>query len=216
MVETGTDLELDLAFCRRWMLELAASVESSCDHLTELDSAIGDADHGINLRRGLRSVAVWLDSPGVPSDPAMTLEVVGGRFISEVGGASGPLYGMAFRTMGELMEGVPLDLTVLTQAISAGLVSIQRLGAAEIGDKTIVDAWAPAVAALHSSVDARSSVIEALGLAERAAAEGRDATVPLRARKGRASYLGWRSEGHQDPGATSTHLIFQSLLEAAS
>lgn len=215
MTDSATDVALDVAFFRRWMTELSAAVESGCEELTRLDAAIGDADHGINMLRGMRAVVTAIETDGQADSPARILNLAGSRLVTAVGGAAGPLYGTAFRSMAASLDGrVRPALADVRQALAAGLEGIQRLGAAEPGDKTIVDAWLPAVAALEE-VQA-GPILPALVGAERAAERGMVATTPLRARKGRASYLGWRSEGHQDPGATSARMIFASLLAAAT
>lgn len=214
MSEIAADLVLDAALMRRWMARLTLSIEAGCDELTRLDAAIGDADHGINMLRGMRAVMAGLEGNGGDVSPAAVLGIVGTRLITGVGGAAGPIYGTAFRAMGEVLEHQPLGIDGVAEMATAGLAGIQRLGAAEPGDKTIVDAWLPAVEALRSTPG--SAPLATLEKAEQAARRGMLDTIPLRARKGRASYLGWRSEGHQDPGATSTHMVFASLAAAAA
>ena len=213
MSEIAADLVLDAALMRRWMARLTRTIEAGCDELTRLDAAIGDADHGINMLRGMRAVMAGLDGDGHEDSPAAVLGLAGARLITVVGGAAGPIYGTAFRAMSEVLERQPLGIDGVAEMANAGLAAIQRLGAAEPGDKTIVDAWLPAVEALRSTVG--SVPLSTLEKAEQAARRGMLDTIPLRARKGRASYLGWRSEGHQDPGATSTHMVFASLAAAA-
>lgn len=208
----ATDVALDVGLVRRWIEALAAAVETGCDDLTRLDAAIGDADHGVNMTRGMRAAVATFDGDDVPDLPGPMLTLVGNRLVSVVGGAAGPLYGSAFRAMGAAIGGSTGDLEVVSGAVRAGLEAVQRLGAAEAGDKTMVDAWMPAALAL----EAGGRVVDAVEMAEKAAREGMMATIPMRAHKGRASYLGWRSEGHQDPGATSTHMVFASLLIAAT
>jgi dihydroxyacetone kinase-like protein len=207
---------LDAALARAWMLAMASAVERERERLTELDSAIGDGDHGTNLQRGFRAVAESV----LPEDGAGAVLVrAGALLISTVGGASGPLYGSALRAMGKAL-GAPADTPAeaarVGAALAAGLAAVTGLGGARPGDKTMVDAWAPAAAAF----EAAAGEGEGLGRAARAAAEAAEkgawATVPLRARKGRASYLGERSEGHQDPGAASTALLFRALAEAVT
>lgn len=214
MSDISTDVALDVVFFRRWMTELAGAIDMECDELTRLDAAIGDADHGINMRRGMRAVLAALDEPAGDAVPADVLLLVGNSLITEVGGAAGPLYGTAFRTMADALGPRP-TLGGLATAVGAGLDGIQRLGAAESGDKTIVDAWIPAAVALRKAAASHQPLRTALSKTEQAARLGMLDTIPLRARKGRASYLGWRSEGHQDPGATSTHLLFSSLAASA-
>jgi dihydroxyacetone kinase-like protein len=207
---------LDAGFIRRWVEEIAASVEEERDHLTQLDSAIGDADHGVNLSRGFTAVVAKL---GTQSElaPGPLLTLVGATLISTVGGASGPLYGTAFRGAGKALgEGDSFDAEGLLAALRGALEAVQKLGAAAEGDKTMVDALAPAVAEFQREVRAGHDVTAAIAGAREAAEEGMRATVPMQARKGRASYLGPRSVGHQDPGATSTALVFRALERAAS
>lgn len=211
MSEAATGVGLDVTFFHRWMTELKSAVESGCDELTRLDAAIGDADHGINMLRGMQAVEAALQDAQPFTDPGAVLDLAGARLITVVGGAAGPLYGTAFREMGAALDPVP-DVTNLAQAVMAGLDGIRRLGAAEPGDKTMVDAWMPAAIALGEAGDV--DLGSAVELAEAAARAGMLATVPLRARKGRASYLGWRSEGHRDPGASSTYMIFTALSAA--
>lgn len=182
------------------------------DELTALDSAIGDADHGINMDRGFTAVREAL--PGLRDGDAGTLgKQVGMKLISTVGGASGPLYGTFFLRFGtSLGDAAEVSPAALAAAVRAGLDGVIARGKAELGDKTMVDAMMPAVEALEAGAD--GDLVAALDAAAVAAAEGRDATTPLVARKGRASYLGERSAGHQDPGATSTTILFESLRDA--
>lgn len=182
------------------------------EELTRLDSAVGDADHGINMDRGFTAVAAIL--PDLESGDAGTLfKQVGMKLISTVGGASGPLYGTFFLRAGTTLAGAA-DVTpdALAAAFRAGLEGLIARGKAQPDDKTMVDAMAPAVAALESG--AGTDLAAALAAAATAAAGGRDRITPLVARKGRASYLGERSAGHQDPGATSTTILFESLRDA--
>lgn len=212
---TTTDIALDVLFFRRWMTELARTVGEGCDELTRLDAAIGDADHGINMGRGMVAAISALKEADTLDDPGEVLRLVGNRLVNVVGGAAGPIYGTAFRAMGSAL-GPRVTLADLALAVTAALEAIQRLGAAEPGDKTVVDAWAPAAAALRTAVSEAMPLHAALAMAEQGARDGMIATIPMRARKGRASYLGWRSEGHQDPGATSTHMIFATMATAAA
>ncbi|WP_406141983.1 dihydroxyacetone kinase subunit DhaL [Streptomyces sp. NBC_01089] len=196
---------LDAEFFRRWMAGAAAAVDREADRLTELDSAIGDADHGSNLRRGFAAVQDTLEKEA-PQTPGAVLTLAGRQLISTVGGASGPLYGTLLRRTGKALGDSPsVDREQLAAALKAGTEAVSRLGGAAAGDKTMLDALLPAADALGESFEA----------AARAADAGAVATVPLRARKGRASYLGERSIGHQDPGATSSALLFSALAEAA-
>jgi phosphoenolpyruvate---glycerone phosphotransferase subunit DhaL len=208
----GGTVALDGAFVRRWIDEIARSVERERDHLTQLDSAIGDADHGVNLSRGFTAVVAKLDTAGEDLAPGQILSTVGATLISTVGGASGPLYGTAFRGAGKALgEDGSFDAEGLLAALRAALDAVQKLGAAAEGDKTMVDSLAPAVAAFEREVRAGHDVPVAIRRAREAADEGMRQTIPMQARKGRASYLGPRSVGHQDPGATSTALVFQAL-----
>ncbi|MER7176161.1 dihydroxyacetone kinase subunit DhaL [Streptomyces mesophilus] len=196
---------LDAEFFRRWMTATAAAVDREATRLTELDSPIGDADHGSNLRRGFTAVATALDKEA-PTSPGAVLVLAGRQLISTVGGASGPLYGTLLRRTGkELGDEPEVSAEQLAAALRAGVEAVAKLGGAVPGDKTMLDALDPAVAALATSFSA----------AAQAAADGAEATVPLIARKGRASYLGERSIGHQDPGATSSALLIAALAEAA-
>jgi phosphoenolpyruvate---glycerone phosphotransferase subunit DhaL len=201
---------VDAAFVRRWVGEIAGRIEEQRDFLTELDSAIGDADHGINMDRGASAaVATALSADGSPGD---ILVEVGTTLVYRVGGAAGPLFGTGFRELGAAITAAPrLDAEALLAGLRAGLEGIQRLGAAVIGDKTIVDAWTPAAAAFERELRAGETPDVAARNAAEAAMAGAIETISMQARKGRASYLGARSVGHQDPGATSTALIFAAL-----
>lgn len=189
-------------------------IHAARDELTRLDSAIGDADHGINMDRGFTAVATIL--PELEGGDAGTLfKQVGMKLISTVGGASGPLYGTLFLRLGtSLGDTSEVSPEALAAAFRAGLEGVIVRGKAQLGDKTMVDAMTPAVEALESA--AAGDLGATLNAAAAAAAAGRDAVTPLVARKGRASYLGERSAGHQDPGATSTTLMFESLRDALS
>ncbi|MFC4119733.1 dihydroxyacetone kinase subunit DhaL [Nonomuraea zeae] len=195
-----------------WLEEAARLVRADRDRLTELDAAIGDADHGTNLDRGLTEVCKAL--AGAPPDsPARVLATAGATLIRRVGGASGPLYGSVFRQMGKALEGQsgPVTLAGFAGAFEEGVVAVERLGKAALGDKTMVDALAPASRALALAVRDGAGVRQAVEQAARAAEEGAEATIPMQARKGRASYLGERSIGHEDPGAASAALIMAAL-----
>jgi dihydroxyacetone kinase-like protein len=201
---------LDGAVVRRWVEEWAALVESNRDFLTQLDAAIGDADHGVNMHRGTSAAVATLRTMG-GATPGTALEEVGTTIVYRVGGAAGPLYGSGFRQAGAALEDRPLDAEGLLAALRGGLEAIQQLGAAEPGDKTIVDAWGPAVEAFEEDLRAGGDAGSAATAAAKAAGDGVQATIPMQARKGRASYLGARSVGHQDPGATSAALLFEAL-----
>lgn len=206
---------VDTAFVRSWIVEIASSIDDQKDYLTQLDAAIGDADHGVNLQRGFNAVQAKLDGSEI-ADPGSVLTTVGATLISSVGGASGPLYGTAFRQAGKALgPETTFGAGELAVALRAALEGIQRIGAATEGDKTMVDAFAPAVVAMESEVAAGGQLRAAVKAAALAAEAGMRATTALQARKGRASYLGPRSVGHQDPGATSTALIFAALQRVA-
>ena len=204
---------MDAACVRRWLEVAAARIESERHYLTQLDAAIGDADHGINMHRGFSAVLTRMDALDEVS-PGALLIGAGRTFVSIVGGAAGPLYGTAFVQAGQTLgDDGAFGPKRLLEAIRASLAGVQRVGAAVEGDKTMVDALAPALAAFE--VGLRGGTLEGAVRAARAAAmEGMRATIPLQARKGRASYLGPRSVGHQDPGATSTALLFAALEDA--
>lgn len=201
---TGT---VDTAALAAWLREFARLVAENRERLTELDAAIGDADHGANMDRGMTAVVAAYDE-APPTTPAELLKRTGMTLVSKVGGASGPLYGTAFLRMAAAAGDAPtLDAPAFAKVLRAGLEGVLARGKAEAGDKTMVDALAPAVDALDAALAAGQPLREALKATVRAAEEGRDATIPLIARKGRASYLGERSAGHQDPGATSATLL---------
>lgn len=194
-----------------WMNEVAASVRSERDYLVQLDAAIGDGDHGINLNRGFDAVVLAL-STEPDGTPGKLLILSGKTLVSTVGGASGPLWGSALRKAGRALgEGPTFDLSQLVDGMAAALASVQDLGAAVLGDKTMVDALDPAVKAMQAALARGASSGEMLRSAAEAAEAGMRATIPMQARKGRASYLGERSIGHQDPGATSTAMIIRAL-----
>jgi dihydroxyacetone kinase-like protein len=196
-----------------WIRRFAAAVSENKAYLTDLDSAIGDADHGINMDRGFTAVVGKLDGLAGP-DIGQTLKTVGTTLVSTVGGASGPLYGMFFMGMGGAAQGKEtLDAEEFATAFEAGLGGVLRIGKAEPGDKTMVDALIPARDALRAAIADGATVGDAVARMAEGAEQGMLATVPLVARKGRASYLGERSAGHQDPGATSTHLLLRSAAE---
>lgn len=196
----------------RWMHECAASIAEQRDYLTQLDAAIGDADHGTNMNRGFTAVEAKMDGLDGDTPPGRALMQAGSTLVSTVGGASGPLWGSALRRAGKALgDAETFDPPQLVDALEAALNGIVELGAAEPGDKTIVDALGPAVAALRAAVEEGTPLPAAMAAARAAAEEGMHATIPMQARKGRASYLGERSVGHQDPGATSTTLIIAAL-----
>lgn len=202
------------AAIRRWIRGCADDIAANREFLTQLDAAIGDADHGINMDRGFSAAVTDLDA--TTDVPAGKLLIrVGGTLIYRVGGAAGPLFGTCFKRVGESFgETDAFDAEGLLAALRAGLEGIQKLGAAQEGDKTIVDAYAPGLAAFERDLRAGGDAASAARKAAGSARDGMRATVPMQARKGRASYLGPRSVGHQDPGATSTAYLFAALARA--
>ncbi|MGO9079880.1 MAG: dihydroxyacetone kinase subunit DhaL [Streptosporangiaceae bacterium] len=197
---------------REWVEAFARVVAENREYLTELDSAIGDADHGINMNRGMQAVLPKLD--GISDDVGALLKSVGMTLVSTVGGASGPLYGTLFLQMGTATAGkAELTLADWAAALAAGVAGVQRRGRAELGDKTMIDALSPAVDALNAALGEGAGLPDALARSAGAAQDGMKATIPLVARKGRASYLGERSAGHQDPGATSSWLLVSAAAD---
>ncbi len=196
-----------------WIKNLAAAIAKQKDYLTQLDSDIGDGDHGANMHRGFQAVLAKL--PGVADkDIGTILKTVGMTLVSTVGGAGGPLYGTLFMQMGTATAGkTDLALADWTAAMDAGLKGVIMRGKANLGDKTMVDALTPAVEALKSASANGASLLDALKNSAQAAEQGMLATTPLVARKGRASYLGERSAGHQDPGATSSNLLVKTAAD---
>lgn len=203
-----------------WLRAFAAEVATRREELTELDAAIGDADHGVNMDRGMKAVVAKLPgeaaAAGAGAAPALgaLFKTAGMTLVSTVGGAAGPLYGTLFLEMGKAAA----DRSALSAAewagvVSAGVAGVQMRGKAEAGDKTMVDALLPAAEALKAAAGSGASLGDALRAAADAARGGMEATVPLVARKGRASYLGERSAGHQDPGATSSWLLLRTAAE---
>jgi dihydroxyacetone kinase-like protein len=209
----GAAAAFDAAFVARWLRGCAAQIASHRDFLTQLDAAIGDADHGVNMDRGFQAVSSVLEAAdGLP--PGELLVQAGSTLVLRVGGAAGPLYGTALRDAGRSLGAKrTFGVSDLADALDAGLRGVTSLGAAVVGDKTMVDAWLPAVRALRDA--GLRPTAGALQAATAAAEAGAAATTPMEARKGRASYLGPRSVGHQDPGATSTALLYLALERAA-
>src|SRR5690348_5898586 len=194
------------------MKRFAADVAENRAYLTKLDTAIGDGDHGTNMDRGMKKAVEKLDGTEAV-DIGTDLKAVGMALVSSVGGAAGPLYGTLFLQMGTAAAGKDeLDLDGWTAAVEAGVKGVQARGKAEPGDKTMIDALLPAIEALREG----GEIGEALTRSADAAEEGMKATIPLEARKGRASYLGPRSVGHQDPGATSSYLLLRAAAETLS
>jgi dihydroxyacetone kinase-like protein len=196
-----------------WLEHTAAILNDNKDELTQLDSPIGDADHGINMSRGFKAVLGKLPSVA-DKDIGNILKTTGMALISSVGGASGPLYGTFFMRSGAAsLSKEELNTADLLQLFFDGVDGIVQRGRPQLGDKTMFDAWAPALHAMQAAVVNGDDVVVALRLTVAAAEQGMKNTIPLQARKGRASYLGERSIGHQDPGATSSYLILKALLE---
>jgi phosphoenolpyruvate---glycerone phosphotransferase subunit DhaL len=197
---------------RNWIRRFADVVSEHRMELVRLDTAIGDGDHGTNMDRGMKKAVEKLDGTEAV-DIGTDLKAVGMALVSSVGGAAGPLYGTLFLQMGMAAAGKEeLDLDGWTAAVEAGVKGVQARGKAESGDKTMIDAWLPAIEALRQG----GAIGEALTRSADAAEEGMKATIPLEARKGRASYLGPRSVGHQDPGATSSYLLLRAAAETLS
>jgi dihydroxyacetone kinase-like protein len=197
----------------RWLEKTAAVLEENRSYLTELDSAIGDADHGTNMHRGFKKVMEKLPTVA-DKDIGNILKTVGMTLISSVGGASGPLYGTFFMRSGMAMAAKEeLSNDDLFKLLQAGVEGILQRGRPNLEDKTMYDAWAPVLEAMQSALSTEKGTVEMLETAVSAAEQGMKNTIPLQARKGRASYLGERSIGHQDPGATSSYLILNALLE---
>jgi phosphoenolpyruvate---glycerone phosphotransferase subunit DhaL len=215
-VAVNGEADVNAGTLRRWFAAAAASLREQRDYLTQLDAAIGDADHGTNMDRGFTAVLEKLDEVNGLA-PGKLLTTAGSTLVSTVGGASGPLWGTALRRAGRsLGTAEEFDGEQLAVALEAALEGIVELGAAREGDKTMVDALAPAVRTLKEGLANGSNVAASLTAARVAAEEGMKATVPLQAQKGRASYLGERSIGHQDPGATSTTLILAALEQSVA
>jgi dihydroxyacetone kinase-like protein len=204
------------AQARSWVSSTAAVIEEQAAYLTKLDSAIGDGDHGTNMNRGFRAAVQRLDGLE-DQDFAGVFKAVGMALIGKVGGASGPLYGSLFLGMAkELGDAGEAEDQRLAAALRAGYDSVVARGKAQLEDKTMLDAWHPALEALDSALAGGRELGPALDEAAAAAEAGMKATIPMVARKGRASYLGERSRDHQDPGATSTHLILKTLADVVN
>jgi phosphoenolpyruvate---glycerone phosphotransferase subunit DhaL len=210
---------MDAEYFRAWIVSAAEVIQANRDHLTQLDAAIGDADHGINLDRGFTAVLRALkarNGSAAHMTPGRILTLTGSTIISEVGGAAGPLYGTAFRRAGQALgDATDVDLPALSAALNAALAGVQRLGAAREGGKTMVDALQAGTRAFSQAIAAGASPDDALSRLAEAASAAATATIPLQALKGRASYLGPRSVGHEDPGAASSALILGALRDVA-
>jgi dihydroxyacetone kinase-like protein len=207
---------IDVTTCVDWLARFRAAVDEQKAYLTALDSAIGDADHGTNMARGMGAVMAKLDGDATPLTSAEALfKVVGMTLVSSVGGASGPLYGTFFLRLATAAgDAGVLEGPALAAALRGGLDGVVARGRAEPGDKTMLDAMVPALDALDAALLAGTPLAAAAASAADAAEAGRDATVPMTARKGRASYLGERSIGHVDPGSASTALLFGALADS--
>jgi dihydroxyacetone kinase-like protein len=200
-----------------WVRSTATVIEEQAATLTKLDSAIGDGDHGTNMNRGFRAAVQRLDGLEGDQDFGAVFKAVGMALIGKVGGASGPLYGSLYLGIGrELGDGAEVDDERLAAALRAGYDSVVVRGKAQLEDKTMLDAWHPALEALDAGLAEDKELGPALDDAAAAAEAGMKATIPMIARKGRASYLGERSRDHQDPGATSTHLIVKTLADVVN
>jgi phosphoenolpyruvate---glycerone phosphotransferase subunit DhaL len=199
-----------------WMRASAAVIEDQAAALTRLDAAIGDGDHGTNMNRGFKAALQRLDGLEA-TDFGGVFKAVGMALISKVGGASGPLYGSFYLAVGKgLGDAETVEDGALAAALRAGYDGVVARGKAQLEDKTMLDAWHPALEALDAALAGGSDLGAALDQAEQAAEAGMKATIPLVARKGRASYLGERSRDHQDPGATSTHLLVKALADVVN
>jgi phosphoenolpyruvate---glycerone phosphotransferase subunit DhaL len=199
-----------------WVRASAAVIDENAAALTRLDAAIGDGDHGTNMNRGFKAVLQRLDGLEA-ADLGSLFKAVGMALISKVGGASGPLYGSFYLAVGKgLGDAEAVEDGELAAALRAGYEGVVARGKAQLEDKTMLDAWHPALEALDAALAGGSDLGQALDQAERAAEAGMKATIPLVARKGRASYLGERSRDHQDPGATSTHLLVKALADVVN
>ena len=208
-----SEAALDVETATAWLQGFADRIAAEKDWLTELDAAIGDADHGINMNRGMSAVAAELSDP--PPDLAALFKRTGMKLVSSVGGASGPLYGTFFLRLATAAgEATTLDGPGLAAALRAGCDGVKARGKAELGEKTMLDALLPAMDALDEALGASQSPAEAMKAAAEAARTGREATIPMLATKGRASYLGERSIGHLDPGAASSTLLLETLAAA--
>ena len=207
-------MSLDAAWARRWIELAAADVAEQRDYLVDLDRAIGDGDHGENMDRGFKA-AVEALGQAEPASVAEVLKTVAKTLMSTVGGAAGPLYGTAFLRASKAAGDGELDAAGVAAIIEGALGGIQARGKATTGEKTMVDAWTPALDAARAAAESSADAVATLQAAATAAEAGAAATEPLRATKGRASYLGERSIGHLDPGAVSTSLILRAAARAA-
>jgi dihydroxyacetone kinase-like protein len=209
-------MAISTADLKLWIRGCATLIEAQREHLSELDAAIGDADHGTNLARGFLAAAQKAEAMPTDEKPAVLFKAVAMTLMSAVGGASGMLYGSFFlRASAACCEQDLLEADVLATVLRAGMDGIVQRGRAEVGDKTMIDAWSPALLALEAGLRVGETLEAALRAGAHAAAQGARDTIPVQARKGRASYLGPRSVGHEDPGAASTALIWLALADVA-
>ncbi|AKS35197.1 dihydroxyacetone kinase subunit DhaL [Mycolicibacterium goodii] len=205
---------MDLSTLISWMREFARLIDENAQHLSDLDAAIGDADHGINMQRGMTAVLAQLDEAPT-ADMAGLCKQVGMTLVKSVGGASGPLYGTFFLRMAPALgSDDTVSASDFAKALRAGVDGVVQRGRAEASDKTMFDALAPALDAMDSALEGGADLAGSLAAAASAAEKGRDATESMIARKGRASYLGQRSVGHVDPGATSAALLIAAAATA--
>jgi dihydroxyacetone kinase-like protein len=209
----GTDQDIDTTVVTDWLREFARVIDENAQHLSDLDAAIGDADHGINMNRGMKAVIAALDE-APPADLPALFKKVGMTLVSSVGGASGPLYGTLFLRMAPAFGAGTAGRAEFAKALRAGVDGVVARGRAEAGDKTMFDALSPALDALDDALGAGADLASGLRNAAAAAVEGRDGTESMIARKGRASYLGQRSVGHVDPGATSAAMLIAAAATA--
>lgn len=209
------DQVLDVDWAKAWMEAAAADTAERRAELSELDRRIGDGDHGENLARGFAAARSALAEKG-PDTVGAVLKVVASALMSTVGGAAGPLYGTAFLRAAKACGGSDLDADGVVALLAAALDGVTTRGRATTGEKTMVDAWSPALAAARGAAAAGATPSEVLDAAAKAAQSGSDATIPLQATKGRASYLGERSIGHRDPGAESTALLLAAAARTAA
>jgi phosphoenolpyruvate---glycerone phosphotransferase subunit DhaL len=199
-----------------WLEASRDVLEENKGYLTELDSPIGDADHGTNMARGFNKLLEKLPNPD-ENDIGKLLKSSGMALMASIGGASGPLYGTFFMRAGDAVKDKQaLALEDLTNMLTAGVEGLKQRGRAEVGEKTMIDAWQPAIDALQAGVTNNDDIAAAVEACVQAAKTGMESTTPLIAKKGRASYLGERSIGHQDPGATSTYMLLQALLDVVN
>lgn len=207
-------MAVDSAAVFAWLQRAAAKLHEQRDYLTQLDSPIGDADHGANMDRGFTAVMAKFNAEGTPADIGAALKTVGATLVSTVGGAAGPLYGTAFLRAGMALAGKDsLTTADLETAFTAALEGIKARGKAHAGEKTMIDALEPGFNAFSAAIKAGQETSAALKAAADAAEQGMRDTIPMLATKGRASYLGERSIGHQDPGATSSALLLRAMTD---